>query len=145
MATILRQCERADYPGMWAVRYAVTENTLTPGRLNDEHMRIETEVSGRGWVVEVDGRIEAFAVGNAQTGNIWALFVHPDAEGRGYGQQLMSVMSEWLWSQGLQRLSLSTDPDSRGADFYRRNGWTALGLNQHGELCFEKNAPDAAP
>ncbi len=133
----LRQCTRADFPGMWAVRYAVRENPLSPGRLDDNDMIEETEVSGRGWVIEHDGQVRAFAVGNAQTGNIWALFVDPQWEGRGYGRRLLEVMTQWLWSKGLQRLSLSTDPESRADAFYRRSGWIPLGLTANGERRFE--------
>lgn len=141
---ILRQCTRADFPGMWAVRYAVRENPLSPGRLDDSDMIEETEVSGRGWVIEVDGEIVAFAIGNARSGNIWALFVDPGHEGRGYGRRLLAAMTEWLWSQGLRRLSLSTDPGTRAEAFYTRCGWIPLGLNARGEMRFELRAPTPA-
>ena len=45
MSTRLRQAVAADIPGIWEVRYAVTENTLTPGRISDEDVRAAIEDS----------------------------------------------------------------------------------------------------
>jgi len=40
---VLRVATMADAAQIWAVRYAVQENTLTPGRLNNEDLRREIE------------------------------------------------------------------------------------------------------
>jgi hypothetical protein len=45
----LRQATAADIPGIWEVRYSVTENTLTPGRISDEEVRESIEDTGCGW------------------------------------------------------------------------------------------------
>ena len=137
MTAILREAERNDIPGMWTVRYAVTENTLTPGRISDEDVRREIEDTGKGWVIEVDGRIDAFASCNARTGNIWALFVHPHAEGLGYGSRLHDAMLDWLRTQPIDRLWLTTDAQSRACGFYERRGWQCAGVTDTGEVRYE--------
>ena len=68
MPNILRQATAADAPGIWGVRYSVSENMLTHGRLSDEDLRSEIEDTGRGWVIDDDGQIKAFAIGNARSG-----------------------------------------------------------------------------
>jgi GNAT superfamily N-acetyltransferase len=73
---------------------------------------------GRGWVVEIQGGIVGFAIANATDGNVWALFVHPDHERRGYGRRLHDVMVSWLWEQGALKLWLTTDPGTRAQGFY---------------------------
>ena len=138
MTIVLREAHRNDIPGMWTVRYAVTENTLTPGRLSDEDVRREIEDTGKGWVIEVDGIIRAFASCNARTGNIWALFVHPDVEGRGYGDRLHTSMLDWLRSQPIERLWLTTDAQSRACGFYQRRGWQRIGMTDTCEVRFER-------
>lgn len=132
----LRIATAADIPAMHEVRCAVHENALRTRTISAEDYRTQIEDSGRGWVVEVDGQIVGFAIGNAHTGNIWALFVHPEHAGQGHGRRLFNTMVDWLRACGLQRLSLGTEPGTRAADFYRVAGWTDLGL-QDGEIRFE--------
>jgi hypothetical protein len=66
---------------MHRVRMAVHENRLVSTLITEEHYISAIEVTGRGWVAEDQGFVIGFAIGNAVTGNIWALFVHPDHEG----------------------------------------------------------------
>lgn len=139
----LRQATRADIPGIWAVRYGVRENTLRRGLISDEDVRREIEDTGRGWVVTAgeDDQVVAFAIGHAGTGNIWALFVLPDHEGRGHGSRLHTVMVDWLWAQGLPRLWLTTGPGTRAQGFYERRGWRAVGEIANGDLRYELERP----
>jgi GNAT superfamily N-acetyltransferase len=92
----------------------------------------------------VQSHIVGFAVGNAESDNIWALFVDPQHEGRCHGRRLHDTMLGWLWSRGLRRLWLSTDPGTRAQRFYQRAGWSAAGLLPSGEMRFELPA-DANP
>jgi GNAT superfamily N-acetyltransferase len=134
---VLRQAVRADIPSMSVVRHAVRENPLRPGVIDDEDVRREIEETGRGWVVEADGRIVAFAIGNVETASIWALFVAPDAEHRGHGRRLHAVMVEWLWSCGLDRLWLTTGRDTRARLLYERLGWMVVGDADHNQVRME--------
>lgn len=143
MNTVLRQATMADADALWRVRYAVRENTLAPGRLSNEDLRREIEDTGRGWVIEVGGSIEGFAIGNAQSGNIWALFVLPEAEGRGYGSRLHDVMVSWLREQRVPLLWLTTDQTSRAAGFYESRGWKRVGILSDGQARYE--LPGAVP
>lgn len=137
----LRIATAADLPGMWAVRYAVTENTLAPGRISDDEFLQAIEHTGRGWVIDVDGTIEAFAVGNRQTGNVWALFVSPRAQGRGYGSALHAAMIDWFRSQDVGRLWLSTGADTMARRFYDKQGWTCVGPYGIDEVRYERPNP----
>lgn len=146
--TLLRQATRDDTPELWRVRYAVTENTLTPGRITDAELHAYLEDHGRGWVIELaPGRIAGFSIGDARDGHIWAMFVDPALHGRGYGRLLHDVMVDWLFAQGHRRLDLGTQPDSRAEAFYRRAGWRPLaeGLDAHGDKRFELRLEDWKP
>jgi GNAT superfamily N-acetyltransferase len=137
---MLRQAVAADIPGIQRVRHSVRENRLVSTTINDEQVREAIELTGRGWVITSAGDVVAFAVGNATNGNIWALFVHPDHERRGYGRLLHDTMVEWLLSQGLARLWLTTEPNTRAQRFYEAAGWQYIGLTQSGELRYERTA-----
>ena len=126
---------------MHVVRRAVRENPLTSNAIREEHYIPAIESTGRGWVVEEDGVVVAFAVGNAETGNIWALFVHPDHEGKGYGTNLQDAMLQWLFEQGLSRVYLGTAPGTRAQGFYEATGWKFTGIDSRGEATYERHAP----
>jgi GNAT superfamily N-acetyltransferase len=134
----LRQADRADFAGMHRVRRAVRENRLVSLVLTEADYVAAIEPPGRGWVIESEGEIVAFAVADSLTGNIWALFVDPDHERRGHGRRLLEAMTEWLWSRGLQQLSLTTAPGTRAESFYVAAGWRRAGATPGGELRFER-------
>lgn len=137
MAATLRQAMRADIADIHAVRMSVRENQLTSSAISERDYIDHLETVGRGWVIEVDGRLVAFAIGNARIGNIWALFVHPDFERRGFGKRLLDVAVEWLWSESVERLWLTTAPATRAQGFYESAGWMNAGTTEHGEIRFE--------
>ena len=93
---MLRQAEARDISALQRVRASVRENRLVSTVITDEDVRRAIEETGRGWVVEADGEVVAFAIGNATDGNVWALFVHPDHERRGHGRRLHDAMVAWL-------------------------------------------------
>jgi len=136
----LRVAVRADVREIQRVRHSVRENRLTSTTISDEDVIEAIERTGRGWVMEVDGRIVGFAVGNAESGNIWALFLEPGHERRGHGRRLHDEMVSWLWSRGVERLWLTTAPGTRAERFYERAGWKNGGKTPSGELLFEKFA-----
>jgi GNAT superfamily N-acetyltransferase len=110
MHAILRQALRSDLPDLLRVRCAVSENRLFSVNIPDDQFIEALETTGRGWLIELDGVIVAFAVGDALTGSIWALFVDPPHRGRGYGRRLYDTVVEWLWSQGHDRVWLDAQP-----------------------------------
>lgn len=133
----VRKAIRADLPGLWEVRYSVTENTLTPGRISDEELLRSIEEDGRGWVAEDEGRILGFGIG-LLSGNVWALFVRPEAESRGIGSALHAEMLEWFSRQPLERLWLTTGIDTRARGFYEARGWRYAGLCGPDEVRLER-------
>ena len=126
---------------MHRVRLSVRQNRLTSTAVTDADYIAAIERTGRGWVIEIDGAVVAFAVGNAQTGRIWALSVDPDHEGRGYGRELHDEVVGWLWSMGLERLWLTTEPGTRAERFYESAGWICVGRTERGEVRFERGRP----
>jgi GNAT superfamily N-acetyltransferase len=134
---VLRQATRDDLAGIWRVRYAVVENTLTPGRIDDAEVVAQLETTGRGWVVEEAGEIVAFAIVGVVDANLWALFVDPCAQGRGHGSRLHDTLVDWAWTQGLSALWLSTGATTRARPFYERRGWRCTGPYGNGEVRLE--------
>lgn len=126
---------------MHHVRLAVRENRLESLVLTDEAYVSAIELPGRGWVVEDDGGIVAFAIGNSASGNVWALFVSPGYEGRGLGRRLHDTMLDWMWAQGCQRAWLTTASGTRAERFYLLAGWRSAGNAGNNEILFERFRP----
>lgn len=122
---------------MHRVRMSVQENRLVSIQLTEADYVDAIESRGQGWVIEVDGTIVAFAIGDASNGSIWALFVEPAYEGRGFGRQLHDEMVNWLWGRGHERLWLTTDPGTRAQRFYEAAGWQPVGTSARGEVRLE--------
>jgi len=134
---LLRDATVFDIEAIQRIRQSVHENKLTTTEISTDDVQQAIENTGKGWVIEVNGEIIAFAIGNSYTGNIWALFVDPDHEGQGYGTQLLQAMSNWLWDQGLDKLWLTTETDTRAEKFYTQAGWSKTGRPENGEIKFE--------
>jgi len=141
---VVRIAVQADIPEMHRVRLAVRENRLTSSAITEEHYVPAIEQTGRGWVAVENGVLLGFAVGNKETGNIWALFVDPDHEGKGAGSLLHAAMVSWLFQQGLSRLWLGTQPATRAQRFYEAAGWSFVRMLPDGEALYEMLAPGAA-
>lgn len=142
----VREARGRDAEALMAIRRAVRENAISDARLAEVGIDADS-VAARlasthaGFCAEVDGRVIGFSMADRRTGSIWALFVHPDHEGRGAGRALLARALEALWSEGHERALLTTDPNTRAEAFYRRGGWRAVGTNALGEVVLELPAP----
>ena len=131
----LRVATVDDFEGMHRVRLAVRENRLVSAVLTREDYEDALTPPGRGWVIESAGRIVGFATIDGATGHVWALFVDPAHEGRGYGRRLLDTAVAWARAQGASRCDLTTEPDTRAARFYAAAGWVVVGRTESGDLC----------
>lgn len=143
MQLIFREAALADIPHIQRVRHSVRENVLSdPALVTDAHCADYLTRRGKGWVCEVDGIIVGFAIADLQEANVWALFLHPDWEGRGIGRRLHDLMLDWYFAQTSTTLWLSTTPGTRAEGFYRKLGWKETGTYGRGELRFEMSRRD---
>lgn len=133
-----REAKLTDIPALFDVRYSVTENVL--------HNRALVTVAdtedyltrrGKGWVCEVNGQLVGFAIADLQDHSIWALFLRPESVGQGIGKRLHRLMMDWYFAQTPETVWLSTGPNTRAEEFYRRQRWQETGRTASGEVRFE--------
>ncbi len=135
---ILREAEVHDIPELHRIRLSVRENALSnPGLITPADYEEFLMKKGKGWLAEEEGTVQGFAIVDLEGNNIWALFVHPQSEGKGMGRRLHDTMMDWYFAQTENPVWLSTAPNSRAARFYRKAGWIENGTYGKGELRFE--------
>lgn len=138
-----REVTLADIGQMQVVRNSVKENVLSDPELVPDSAYEEFILGrGKGWVCKDKGRVIGFAFVDMREENIWALFVHPDYEGKGIGRQLHDTMLDWYFLQGKQRVWLGTSPNTRAETFYHKQGWKECGMHGKGEIKFEMQSSD---
>lgn len=127
-----------DIKEMQHIRNEVKENVLSdPLLVKDKDVADYIGKRGKGWVFEENELILGFAIVSLADQNVWALFIHPDAERKGIGRQLHKTMMNWYFSQTAETVWLSTTPGTRAENFYREAGWADVGSHGKGELKFE--------
>ena len=134
---LFRTAQVADIPQLQVVRHLVRENRLSDPRLvTDSDCEAYLTLRGKGWVCQVGSEIVGFSIVDVQDHNVWALFVHPDFEGKGIGKRLQEEMLRWYFHQTNETLWLSTAPGTRAVTFYQMQGWKQDGFSPGGEVRF---------
>jgi GNAT superfamily N-acetyltransferase len=133
-----REARVSDIPAMQVVRNQVKENMLSdPALVSDADCEEYISVRGMGWVCLYMNQVIGFAIADLQGNSVWALFVHPDHEGKGIGHILHNTMIRWYFSKTSQTAWLTTAPGTRAEHFYRKAGWKETGRKANGEIVFE--------
>lgn len=136
---MIRSAKHDDIPRIDAIRASVRENRLLDP-LSVTHADIVWFVNhGPIHVWQEADSVQGFAAGDPRDGSVWALFVDPSSEGRGIGQALIAATCASLRQAGHRVATLRTGAGTRAERFYLRNGWTAQGLDERGELIFTKS------
>ena len=146
----MRLATAADIPALFAVRTSVHENHLDLAQLAQRGVTPASVATmledgdSRIWVAEERGNVVGFAMADARTGTVFALFVHPDAAGRGHGRVLLEAAEKWLFAAGWETIWLQTgsDPEFGAHGFYRAAGWHLVGPADHDDVRYEKHKPD---
>lgn len=135
---LFREAQLTDIPAIQHVRNAVKENVLSdPSKVTDKDCENFLSLRGKGWVCEADNIVIGFSIVDLQDHNIWALFILPEFEKQGIGRHLHDLMLDWYFTQTKHTVWLSTDSGTNAEKFYRKAGWTEVGMFGNREIKFE--------
>ncbi len=133
-----REATIDDIDGLSLVRLAVTENVLSNPRLITKQDYADyLTINGKGWLCEIENQIVGFAIVGLLQKNVWALFIRPNFEKKGIGKQLHDFMMRWYFLQTDATIWLSTEKNTKAEKFYKKQGWTAVGMYNEYEVKFE--------
>jgi GNAT superfamily N-acetyltransferase len=135
---IFRDATINDIDNCMIVRMAVKENILNnPAFVPRKDYVDYLTIFGKGWVCEVENRIIGFAIVGLTQRNVWALFVLPEFEGKGIGKKLHDTMMDWYFNQTDEEIWLGTEQKTKAENFYKKRGWTVVGMHGDDETKFE--------
>ena len=139
MKCTVRIAKQGDISTMHAIRLAVRENSLGAASGITEASYSPYVRGGSAWVAELGDKIFGFAAADPLSGNVWAMFVAPEAEGNGIGRALHEAVLEWASCLGIERINLTTAAETRAEHFYRKMGWRMTGHHEDGQVCFDRS------
>lgn len=65
----------------------------------------------------------------------------PSHERRGIGGRQPDLALAWLAQNGVERVWLTTGPDTRASRFYAKRGWRPVGTAPRGDTRYEMRLP----
>lgn len=147
MATTLRLASASDVELLFDIRTSVKQNHLSREQMHElgitsQALSVAIGKQPCAWVAEWQQEAAGFAIVDFDQGELFALFVRPQHEGKGIGQLLLQQAEHALF-QRHEVIHLTTDGDQsmRANGFYRRLGWTVAGTVDARDVRFEKCRP----
>ena len=139
---VVRRAEQADCRAIaevhvttWraAYQHAFPAEVLEELSVSEREVRWRQRIDDSAvvWVAQTAGRVVGFAsVGpswtEAAAGELYAIYVLPDAWGAGAAHELMATAKAWFASEGYATAMLWVLADNpRARRFYEREGWNA--------------------
>ncbi len=142
----LRSASAIDAETLFDIRCSVVENYQSREELTSLGITtrsVAEMIEGRDYITtiaEEDGQPVGFSMAQLSEGYVFACFVRPEFEGKGYGRALMNTAEEGLRRGGVKEAWLSTGPgpELRAVGFYLHLGWYQDGHLDDGQIIFRK-------
>ncbi|WP_295463792.1 GNAT family N-acetyltransferase [uncultured Pseudomonas sp.] len=141
---LLRLATLADVEALFAIRTAVADNALTRGQLADLGITPDTIATALAaepcaWVLELGGEVVGFSMVDLAAGEVFALFVRPDCQGRGIGSRLLAAAETALFRRHALIWLVTDGASSVGANaFYEAQGWRRVAQLEGTDVRYEK-------
>jgi len=143
---VIRRASAADVEALFEIRTSVFENLMTRRELAKVGVTPEAVYNllqgdrAIAFIAVRGERALGFSMARADIGDIFALFVKPEAQGAGLGSRLLAEAERWLAAKNLRSAWLVTGDESgsRAALFYEKHGWRRRDGEPSGQIQFSK-------
>ena len=146
MPVTIRLAGTEDIETLFDIRTSVVQNHQSRAELAEigvtpSSVAALLEASSQAWIAEVAKEPAGFVLADAARACVFGMFVRPRFEGQGVGRRLMAQAEAFLFDHhDLIWLTTGAGDDIRANGFYRRLGWTPVGLTERGdEMRYEKS------
>ncbi|OCT25293.1 GNAT family N-acetyltransferase [Pseudomonas putida] len=144
MTPTLRQALPEDIELLFDIRTSVKQNHLSREQMHDLGITATslTEAIREApctWIAEYEQEAVGFTMVDLGEGELFALFVRPQHEGKGIGRLLLQKAEAALFERH-EVIHLTTDGDQaiRANGFYQRAGWVSSGAVDDRDVRYEK-------
>lgn len=144
MTTLLRLATADDVETLFDIRTSVTQNHLSREQLAEQGITADllrglAQRQSSIWLAEIDYVAAGFSMIDDTEGELFALFVRPEFEGRGVGRSLLRQAEKSLFGH-FETIYLITDggADIRANGFYQRHGWVQTERVDARDVRYEK-------
>ncbi|WP_275545867.1 GNAT family N-acetyltransferase [Pseudomonas sp. Marseille-Q0931] len=144
MKATLRPATVADIHTLFDIRTSVVQNHLSREQMAElgitpAALAEAIDQAPCAWIAELGGVAAGFAMVDLEAGELFALFVRPQAEGHGLGRLLLGAAETALF-QHHESIWLITDGHEsiRANGFYRRYGWELADAVDERDMRYEK-------
>lgn len=142
----LRPAQPTDTETLFDIRCSVVENHQSREELTNlgvTTQSIQEMIEGGDYITtiaEEDGQPVGFSMAQISEGYVFACFVRPEFEGKGFGRALMDAAEAGLRQKGVRKAWLSTGQEAglRAIGFYSHLGWYKDGYLDDGQIIFKK-------
>ncbi|HGM5578940.1 TPA: GNAT family N-acetyltransferase [Pseudomonas putida] len=148
MTLTLRQALPEDVELLFDIRTSVKQNHLSREQMHDLGITATSLTEALreapcSWIAEYEQEAVGFAMVDLDDGELFALFVHPQHEGKGIGRLLLQQAEAALF-QHHEVIHLTTDGGQmiRANGFYQRAGWVSSGAVDDQDVRYEKRRTD---
>ncbi|MDR6711653.1 ribosomal protein S18 acetylase RimI-like enzyme [Pseudomonas hunanensis] len=147
MSASLRLASPSDIELLFDIRTSVKQNHLSREQMHDMGITavVLTDAIRKApcaWVAEWQQEAVGFAMVDYDEGEVFALFVREQHEGKGVGRLLLRQAEEALFKRH-EVIHLTTDgnEEMRAIGFYRQMGWTFAAVVDDRDVRYEKRRP----
>jgi iron(III)-enterobactin esterase len=123
-----RQILESDIPEVIGFLVPTGSNSRSVGKIpasdvNPDSIRARLQSGHSGWVAWANRSLIGFSMANRTNGEVWAMAIAPEWEGKDIDRELMRQTEAWLFSHGWAEIWAAMPPEENAPGFCNGPAW----------------------